>query len=791
MADENAPLHPYGAPTRGGLTPALLDGNAGLEAEPGPKAIAEGAAPDTENAVQRLMKAASAPQHHDDCGEAPAPGRPAMQSTVTNPRLQAALEHAAKGRKVFPCHPGTKRPATATGFKEATDLPEVITHWWKGNPDFNVAIATGNGLLVLDIDLAPGGEASLAALEAAHGKLPETTEQQSPSGGRHLLFQYPKTLDIRNSASKLGPGLDIRANGGYIMMTPSATEKGIYSWTRRRKAAEAPPWLLDLLIGKSQAKSLNRTPALTASTNATNTVKKAQEALRGAEEGTRNDQLNKIAFALGRKVASGVLDEQHVRGPLLATALEIGLDHDEALATINSGLSAGSQKPLDPEYLGKGFGLGAFLGEKTPHLAVAHRVLEDIGTDNLITTAIGAYVWQEAGVWELVEDRRIQQHIINAMPTEEVTKSSLGSVLELIKTVSHKPSHAFDQGIETINVQNGELAWSKERGWELIHHCREHFRTTQCPVAYDPEASAPRFTQFTEEIFHDDPDKNEKILVAHEMLGYSLMATNRFEKFILLIGGGANGKSVLMALVAMLVGSKNVAAVQPSQFDNKFQRAHLHGKLVNLVTEIAEGAVIDDASLKAIVSGETTTAEHKFMPPFEFAPFVTCWFGTNHRPHTRDFTEGFFRRAIVLEFNRTFKEEEQDKNLKDKLAEELPGILNLALQGIDRVLQQGQFTSPPSVRAAVEAWRTDVDQVAQYAEEFLTKKPGHQEHSVDLYLDFLEWAKLNGHQKTVKRNTFSQRLVRLGATLQRGSKGERMIEGFARPTDASQRRLGK
>jgi phage/plasmid-associated DNA primase len=131
---------------------------------------------------------------------------------------------------------------------------------------------------------------------------------------------------------------------------------------------------------------------------------------------------------------------------------------------------------------------------------------------------------------------------------------------------------------------------------------------------------------------------------------------------------------VLLSVLAALLGQHNVAAVQPSQFDNRFQRAHLHGKLANIVTEIAEGAELADAALKAIVSGELTTAEHKHKPPFDFQPFATCWFGTNHMPHSRDFSDALFRRAIVLTFNRKFYGTDRDEGLKEKLFAELPGI---------------------------------------------------------------------------------------------------------------------
>jgi putative DNA primase/helicase len=130
----------------------------------------------------------------------------------------------------------------------------------------------------------------------------------------------------------------------------------------------------------------------------------------------------------------------------------------------------------------------------------------------------------------------------------------------------------------------------------------------------------------------------------------------------------------------LIAGPENVAAVQPSQFDNKFQRAHLHNKLLNLVTEISEGHQINDAEIKAITSGELTTAEHKNKPPFDFKPFCKCWFGTNHMPHTRDFSAALFRRALIIEYNRVFSEGEQDRQLIDKLQAETSGILNMALK---------------------------------------------------------------------------------------------------------------
>ena len=276
-------------------------------------------------------------------------------------------------------------------------------------------------------------------------------------------------------------------------------------------------------------------------------------------------------------------------------------------------------------------------------------------------------------------------------------------------------------------------------------------------MAYDPAANAPRFEQFLNEIFAGDPDIKEKIRVTLQLMGYSLLTDCRFEKFAILVGNGADGKTVLLNMLQALLGAANVAAVQPCQFDNRFQRAHLHGKLANIVTEIAEGAELADAALKAIVSGELTTAEHKHKAPFDFQPFATCWFGTNHMPHTRDFSDALFRRAIVLTFNNQFNGPTRDEGLKDKLLAELPGILNLALLGMADVFRNG-FFEPSSCHAAKASWRLQCDQVGRFIEDCCTAAPGKFEDSADVYKRYCEWAADEGIGRTLGKNAISVRL---------------------------------
>lgn len=409
----------------------------------------------------------------------------------------------------------------------------------------------------------------------------------------------------------------------------------------------------------------------------------------------------------------------------------------------------------------------------------ALRVLEAIGRADIIYAMGSFWRWSVSGVWRRIEDLEIKQLVQRTEASSKyLTGPFVNCILALVQNEMYRPDHAFDKDMRAINCSNGELHWTAGE-WELRPHHRENYRTSQIPVSFDPVATAPRFEQFLEEIFRDDPDREDKIVLVCEAIGYSLLATCEYEKFFLLIGFGANGKSVLMAVVADLVGVVNSAAVQPSQFENKFQRAHLHGKLVNLVTEIAQGVEIADAPLKAIVSGEITTAEHKLKTPFEFSPICTCWFGTNHIPHTRDFSDGLFRRAEILTFNRTFGGAEQDKKLRDKLRAELPGILNLVLQAMAGVFERGYFTTTVSSEVAKKDWRLQADQVAQFVEDCCFVAAGNKETSERMYQTYKEWAAKVGINRTLNQKNFTNRMCKLGAETDRVTGGKRALCGFS------------
>ena len=165
--------------------------------------------------------------------------------------LDAALQYAGGGKPVFPCNED-KAPFTHHGFRDATCNVDQIRAWWTKSPDALIGMPTGevSGLVVLDIDVKNGhcGDDSLYALQEVHDKLPDTVEVLTTTGGRHLYFCYPG-VRVKSTSSELGDGLDVRGDGGYVIVPPSRINGKAYEWEASSppKAADMPGWLVDLV----------------------------------------------------------------------------------------------------------------------------------------------------------------------------------------------------------------------------------------------------------------------------------------------------------------------------------------------------------------------------------------------------------------------------------------------------------------------------------------------------------------------------------------------------------------
>jgi Bifunctional DNA primase/polymerase, N-terminal/Primase C terminal 1 (PriCT-1) len=212
---------------------------------------------------------------------------------------RAALAYARLGVRVIPLGDGgterAKLPRIPEWQNAGTLQTETIDSWWNIWPEANVGALTGHGRAVVDVDPKAGGLVSLEAMEEAHGAMPLTPTVKTGSGGLHFWFALPDGVVLGNSAGRLGPGLDTRANGGQVVLPPSIHPNGQpYSWLGEARIGEVPfapmpPWMLAELLGTAG------TPKAAPPQEWEGLVS------TGAGNGTRNQNLTRIAGHLMRR----------------------------------------------------------------------------------------------------------------------------------------------------------------------------------------------------------------------------------------------------------------------------------------------------------------------------------------------------------------------------------------------------------------------------------------------------------------------------------------------------------
>lgn len=250
---------------------------------------------------------------------------------------RAARDLASEGWAIFPCAVRDKRPIVAHGLHAATTDAEQVREWWHRWPNANIGYATG-ALTVVEID-APEGTAHRREQEAAGLDWPVTLTVMTGRGA-HFYYRCPEGVRVQNAAGMrgargIGPGIDVRGHGGYVILPPSIHPSGRrYRWTVRREAAELPSWMLERL---KPSKPISQ-PERPASPD--RVLEWALSDLEAATPGQRNHELNRISFKLGLRGWS----EDDALAALVSAAVACGLSERESERTITSGVRAGEAK---------------------------------------------------------------------------------------------------------------------------------------------------------------------------------------------------------------------------------------------------------------------------------------------------------------------------------------------------------------------------------------------------------------------------------------------------------------
>lgn len=271
-----------------------------------------------------------------------------MTTVLAAPILADAARHYAEvGWYVHPLRPQAKLPATRHGVLDATNEVARVGAWWRLSPRANIGIATGpSGLLVVDLD-GEEGRLSWTRLVGRNGGHQRTrVAETGKPDGLHIYFDG----DGPSTTGRLGPGIDTRGRGGYVIAPPSVHPNGCrYRWRDAvAPIADAPVWLLDVLK-PAPPPPVGERGSLPPGVKATPYGRAALEGLAddllGAAAGTRNATLHRTACRAGRLVAAGELDADLAHDVLAEAAVRVGLHRREIAATWRSGFRFGQQFP--------------------------------------------------------------------------------------------------------------------------------------------------------------------------------------------------------------------------------------------------------------------------------------------------------------------------------------------------------------------------------------------------------------------------------------------------------------
>jgi putative DNA primase/helicase len=311
---------------------------------------------------------------------------------------------------------------------------------------------------------------------------------------------------------------------------------------------------------------------------------------------------------------------------------------------------------------------------------------------------------------------------------------------------------------------------------ELIAHTPNYFTPVQLPYPFDADAECPDFDVFLKDIMLGRQDYIELV---QEFIGYLFRPDVREQKFLLCVGEGANGKGVLFELVQALIGAENCSQVPISRFGDRFALYSTIGKICNLTHESSH--VLEDEAenvLKSYVGGDRMTIDRKNRDPVELQPTAKLLIATNSLPRFGDKTQAIWRRILLVPFDLSLEDKYQIRNKAEQLKRELPGVLNWALIGLDRLNTNRGFTVPQGQRDLMEEYRRDADPARAFLmDHYEGSLNGAYVSCADVYKTYRTFCEANGYREMGERS-FGQHVRRIFPRVERQRIGPRDNRGY-------------
>lgn len=338
---------------------------------------------------------------------------------------------------------------------------------------------------------------------------------------------------------------------------------------------------------------------------------------------------------------------------------------------------------------------------------------------------------------------------------------------------------AFDADPHLLNAKNGAVDL---RTGELLPHDPGRLMTKLVPIAYEPNATCPRWLRFLDEVFAGDQNL---IAFLRRGIGYSLTGSTREQCFFILHGSGKNGKSTFLKALRRISGDYHVAADAGSFVDRKPGQAsndiaRLAGARSVTAIESDDNQRLAENLIKSLTGGDAIAVRFLYAEYFEFVPAFKWWLASNHRPTVKGTDEGIWRRIRLVPFTQQFTPDD-DPALDETLEAEMPGILAWAVAGAVE-WHQSRLGSAEAVAKATSSYRTDMDAFGDFIAEQCLCAPTAVAGAGDLFAAYRQWAEASG-EKPVTQRWFGLRLRERGFRESRDRTGRKRWIGIGLKSD--------
>ena len=323
-----------------------------------------------------------------------------------------------------------------------------------------------------------------------------------------------------------------------------------------------------------------------------------------------------------------------------------------------------------------------------------------------------SFLIYENGVYNISGEKEAGRIIMDYMLPNYCVMASIRDCREQWDILVSKDFDDFNRNPYLVNVRNGLL---DIRDMSFKEHTPSYLSTVQLNVEYNPQVDCPQFKKFLNEVLDC-----KLIPLVQEIVGYLLTTNTASQKAFVFWGPARTGKSTLLWVVEyLLLGKKNVSNIPWQEIGDKFKTAELLGKLANVFSDLPSKSIDDTGIFKVVTGEDYLMAEKKNKNPFKFKPFARLVFSCNELPRNYvDRTEGFYRRLIIVPFNRQIEKSKIDKALKYKFQREKEGILNWALEGLKRLYENNfEFSENELTDGVKKEYKRENNNVISFVEE--------------------------------------------------------------------------